>query len=477
MSNLSGYDGDAVGFDSVPPESKPSAASSTQTSEFGERGAASQTAAAKDVGCTASAEDFQDIAPEPGYPQGLNEFLRRVVPGVLEQLAHHDQGAFSSDSEEEVSRAVLLHELGVGRDSGCGDHHAAALGVSWSCAGGLAVAVGAGQHESWCERPGLVRLYSLRRRGGPQATDVEERECVTAIRYHPTVATLLAYGTASGELVARQGSGEALTAPAGGSARVSALRWADAHLANVYLTMLVRARGVRRCASDQVLFSASSDGALTVWRVNIDLRTFEKLVRYELDASLKARPDITCFDIPRSHPLRSVGDRAPDVFVVGAKCGGLLLCGVGDQLEDVDPLVERLEGHSTCVLDVAFGPRPGLFVSLSIDSELRVHRAGRPGALRIFCLDAEVSCMSWLGNGPCVVIGLTGSEKETLRVYNVSTGKRVPVEGMSGDTSVTCVDVCQSGAIKIAAGYAGNTVRVWELPALQDKFVWYSFDE
>lgn len=111
MSNLSGYDSEPVGFDSVPPIRKPSTATATQTTEFGERGAESQTSASKDVGCTASAEPIEAL----DCPVGLNEFLRKVVPGVLEQLDQNDREmAYSSDSEDgEVTRAVLLHELKV----------------------------------------------------------------------------------------------------------------------------------------------------------------------------------------------------------------------------------------------------------------------------------------------------------------------------------------------------------------------------
>ncbi|CAH2240153.1 jg4781, partial [Pararge aegeria aegeria] len=196
----------------------------------------------------------------------LNEFLRRVVPAMMDQLDQNYKESQllndSSDSdEEEVLSATLLQEIKL--KDGSGDHQSSVLGVTWSSAGNsLAVSLGSSQHDAWCQSAGLVKVYTLKRSEDRfvHAMDLAEKNCVSALKYHPTVAALLAYGTTSGEVVVCNLSGgcadagATLASPAGchGCRRVSALRWADAPLANTLLAMQISARGKRRGAADQV---------------------------------------------------------------------------------------------------------------------------------------------------------------------------------------------------------------------------------
>lgn len=96
-------------------------------------------------------------------------------------------------------------------------------------------------------------------------------------------------------------------------------------------------------------------------------------------------PDITCFDYVKSYPLRSSTDKAPDdIFVVGAKCGRIFLCKIH---EIVDPVYDVYEGNNTCVLDVAFSPqKANIFVSVSIDSELRVYDVMQNAPIKVIIL-------------------------------------------------------------------------------------------
>ncbi|CAK1587997.1 unnamed protein product [Parnassius mnemosyne] len=497
MSALSGFDSEVVGFESVAPIKKSGIEISTQTCEFSECGVASQTVLSKDIGCMAAPGELNadDGVPKEYPPSGLNDFLRRVVPGMMEQLEQNDKEMLynSSDSEdEEPVAAKLLQEMKVEGDGlGAGDHRSSILSVTWSSAGNsLALSIGQTQHETWCQNPGLIKVYTTKRSEGDKLVhmlDISEKNCVTVLKYHPTVAALLAYGTTSGEVVlcnltnpSSNCYDEGLTSPSGchGSRRVSALYWADATLANTFLTMQINCKGRRRGASDQILISSGSDGTINVWQVNANLKIFENVVCYTLNAGKNA-PDITCFDFIKSFPLRGYDERIlADVFAVGTKSGRLYLCKIKAHEEgEVDPVYQVLEGHSSCVLEVAFSyQKPGTFVSVSMDSELRVYNINQPGPLKIFCLDVAISCMSWLGHVPCVVLGLTDSEKEALRGYNVSSGKVVPIEGLLGGGCVTCVAVSQSGSCKIAAGDSDHTLRVWELPARRIKFTSDSLD-
>ncbi|KAL0808320.1 hypothetical protein ABMA28_012810 [Loxostege sticticalis] len=496
MSSLSGYDSEACGFDSISQSKRLETSTSTQTSEFGEAGIGCQTNFSKDCGSLASPSELKaedDILKE--YPPpGLNAFLRKVVPGMLEQLDQTDREMLynSSDSEEEEAVvAKLVQEMKVNKDTpglGSGDHQTASvLSLTWSSAGNsLAVSIGQTQHERWCEHEGLIRVYTVRRTAGDKlvhSIDISEKNCVTVVKYHPSVAALLAYATSSGEVVlcnlrnsGNLNEGMQLTSPAGchGTRSVSALHWADASLANMFLTMQIQNTGKRRGASDQILISAGSDGTLNVWQVNSNLKIFENVVSYSLNGSKKVpAPDISCFDFIKSYPLRPCDEKvADDVFVVGTKSGSMLLCQVkaAHRIVDskmLDPVYDMLDAHGTCVLDVAFSlQRPGIFASVSIDSELRVYDINQGSPLKVICLDVPVSCMSWLPNNPCVlVLGLARADKQLVRLYNVSGGRTVPVEGLAGCGTVTAVAVNQSGTCRIAAGDSESNLRIWELPA------------
>ncbi|KAM3958691.1 cytoplasmic dynein 2 intermediate chain 2 [Aphomia sociella] len=496
MSNLSGYDSDAIGFDSVTRSKSSEANSSTQTSEFSEIGASAQTNLSVDSGCNVTPEDLRatdDILRE--YPPpGLNEFLRKVVPAMMVQLDQKDKGTFdnSSDSdEEEAVSAKLFQEIAVKLEHGLGsgDHQSPCiLSLSWSSAGNsLAVSTGHSHHENWCQHDGLIRIFTVKRSAGDklvQTLDITEKNCVTVVKYHPSVAALLAYGTTSGEVVIcnlRNSSdfheGTQLTSPSGchGSKRVSALLWADPSLANVYLTMQIKNSGKRRGASDQILLSSGSDGTINAWQVNSNTKVFENVVCYSVNGSRKlATPDITCFDFIKSYPLRPCDEKvADDIFVVGTKSGALFLCKAKSCKEIaesnmLDPVYEVLEGHSTCVLDVAFSfQRPGVFVSVSMDSELKVYDINQTSPLKVLCLDVPISCMCRLPNNPCVVVlGLTGDpqRKQSLRLYNTSSGRTVAVDGLTGETTVTALAVNQCGSCRVAAGDSVSTIRVWDLP-------------
>ncbi|XP_059044890.1 cytoplasmic dynein 2 intermediate chain 2-like [Achroia grisella] len=493
MSNLSGYDSEATGFDSITRTKTSESDSGTQTSEFREVGSSSQTNISVDIGCNVTPDELTatDYTLKEYPPPGLNEFLRRVVPAMIEQLDQNDIPVDnSSDSDdEEIISAKLVQEINVKIEQFCsGDHESpCVLSVSWSSAGNsLAVSIGYSHHENWCEHEGQIRIFTIKRSAGDkfvQTLDITEKNCVTVVKYHPSVTALLAYATSSGEVVIcnlqnADFHGSQLTSPSGchGSKRVSALLWADPTLANVFLTMQIKNSGKRRGASDQILFSSGSDGTINVWQVNSTTKIFENVVSYFLNGSRNMiAPDITCFDFIKTCPLRPSEEKLPDdVFVAGTKSGALYLCRSNScrQIADssmLDPVYEVLDGHATCVLEVAFSfQRPAVFASVSIDSELKVYDVNQSAPIKVLCLDVPISCMCWLPNNPSVVVlGLNGDphRKHSLTVYNVSCGRAVPVDGFVGESTVTSLIVHQSGSCRIAAGDAKGTVRVWELPS------------
>ncbi|XP_013195701.2 dynein axonemal intermediate chain 1-like [Amyelois transitella] len=493
--NFSGYDSEAVGFTSVSRSKRAETSTSTQTTEFGETGAGCQTNLSKDAGSITSADDIK-LEPPNYSPQRLNEFLKRVVPTMLEQLDENDRELLynsSESDEDESATAKLVQELDVKLQSNLasGDQKSPCiLSLSWSSAGNsLAVSLGFTQHENWCDHDGVIKIFTIKRTAGDKfvhTMDVNEKNCVSCVKYHHSLAALMAYGTISGEVVIinmRDASdfydGTQLTSPSGchGAKRVTALQWADAALANLYLTMHITNTGKRRGASDQILFSSGSDGTLNVWQVNSNFKVFENVICYGINGSRNIpAPDITCFDFIKAYPLRPSDEKVPDdVFVVGSSTGKLYLCKIKTRKavdeNAVDPVYEVFDGHATCVLDVAFSlQKPGLFASISIDSELRLYDINQYGPLKVMCLDVAVSCMSWLTSSPCVVVGTCG-KGERLRVYNIGTGREVAVEGLGVDGTVTALAVSHCGSCRIAAGDSTRKLRLWELPARRGRLI------
>ncbi|XP_026331695.1 uncharacterized protein LOC113239046 isoform X2 [Hyposmocoma kahamanoa] len=429
MSYLSGYDSEAVGFDSVNQNKRAESNSATQTN-FVESGTGCQTNFTKNTGCTTDEGSEDDILKE--YPPpGLNDFLRKVVPSMMEQLDRNDLELLynSSDSEDEdIIVSKLFQELPVKIDMpglGGGDYQASVLALSWSSAGNsLAVSVGQIQHETWCQHDGLIRIFTVKRSEQDKLVhtlDISEKNCITVVKYHPSVSALLAYGTTSGEVVlcnlrnSMLEDGMQLSSPSGchGSRRVSALEWANPSLANTFLTAQITKTGKRRGASDQILISAGSDGTMNVWQVNSNLRIFENVICYNINGSKKIpSPDITCFDFIKSCPLRPSDEKvADDIFVVGTKSGKLLLCKIKtDFVHDmVDPVYEELEGHPTCVLNLAFSfQKPGMFASVSMDSELRVYDVNQVCPLK------RNADRGWRCGWHCENLGTTRTQDPTL---------------------------------------------------------------
>ncbi|XP_004925109.1 cytoplasmic dynein 2 intermediate chain 2 [Bombyx mori] len=481
MWNLSGYDSEAVGFDSVAVKKTEDASTGTQTTEFFEAAVATQTVAYKDGSSMTSPTEDLTTKDVKYSAANLNAFLQRVMPGMLEQLDENKENAYESsesDEDNEILTAKLVQELKVREVQGSGDQALSVLDLSWSNTGNsLAVSLGQKQHENWCTDNGLIRFYTVKVSAGDKlvhSMDINEKNCVSVLKYHPSVAALFVYGTVTGEIVIcdlRNNDELQMTSPSGthGSKRVTALSWLESTTAETFFAIHINNTGKRRASTDRILVSSGSDGTIVAWHVNADNKTFEAIVTYSVNGARKmAAPDISCFDFINTFPLRPTGDKiSNDIFVVGTNVGNLFLCNIKNAQSaahsgHVDPVSDVLESHATCILAVTFHQdKPGVFITLSIDSELRIYNVKQASPLKIISLDYHVSCVGWLPYNPWLAV--VGTEAE-MRLCDVACGREVHVDGLKGTGGVCKLAVNQIGGCRVAAGDSEGCVKIWDLP-------------
>lgn len=408
MSSLSGYDSEAVGFESISRNKRLDKDDSTQTSEFFEAGISTQTNIVKDCGTHTNADDFIVKKVYDYSHAALNEFLKKVVPAMTEQLELNEmeQSYEPSDSdEEEIITAKIFQEIKINRavdNKATGDDTPiSVLAVSWSCIGNtLAVSIGRLYHDEWCQHDGIIKIYNSKRTEEDQFEfmhDILENSCISVLKYHPIMNALLAYGTVSGDVCICKlrnvhfEDNVQLKSPSDshGSKRISFLFWADDAVANSLLSL--KLTGKRRGATDKVLLSSGSDGKVNVWQVNVNLNIFESILCYQLNGVNKSpAEDITCFDFAKSTSESGIDGHT---FAVGTKSGRLVVCKTKSyqQIVDssaVDPVQNVLEGHETCILNIYFNSKSaGLFASASTDSEIRIYDVKQKSPLKVLYLN------------------------------------------------------------------------------------------
>lgn len=489
MSQLSGYDSEAVGFDSITKDKQLDVDGSTQTSEFFEAGTGTQTMASKSCGTNVKAADLEQSGSQTEYPPpGLNDFLKRVVPSMLEQLDLNEREIVSDSSDsdcEEIITAKLFQKIDLFEESkGSGDSSPdSILSLSWSSPGSsIAVSIGRTYHDEWCQHDGKIKIFSTKRNDTNKLIhfhELLENSCISMVLYHPSVSALLAYGTLSGVVgicnlrsVNYEGC-ILLKSPFNchGSKMITSLRWADTALSNSLLAL--KLTGKRHGSTDQVLFSAGSDGTINVWQVNANLNVFELIICYKLNGINKLpAEDITCFDFLKDYSDSSSVDN--DIFVVGTKSGKIMACKTKTyqkilDMEAVDPVYQEFEGVTTCILNiVSIVERGGFFVSLSTDGELKIYNVTQKSPIKVIQLEEPVSRMAHL-NGPVLAFGLAKTSQlgNIIKLYNLSTERFLSIDGLrhdGGSGSVTVTSLSCSSMTRVAVGDDAGAVRIWDIP-------------
>lgn len=263
---------------------------------------------------------------------------------------------------------------------------------------------------------GAIHLYTLKNPSHPElAIPVD---CgVMSIEWHPTVATLLAAGLYDGSVCVYDVSKKAVpllrpTVHTGQHLDVCwSVRWLGAH-------------------NPSSLFSASSDGRVTIWTIGRDELLHNDVVTLEhiptiaadeataaqaapVDASIGGVAGATCIAV---HPTD------PSIFVVGTEDGDIRMCSLAYHTQSL----QRFAEHTMSVYALAWNTyHDDIFLSASADWSVRMWHTASPAALMVFDLAAPVGDVAWAPYSSAVFAGVTSDGK--VHVYDLHDNKHEPI--------------------------------------------------
>lgn len=144
---------------------------------------------------------------------------------------------------------------------------------------------------------------------------------------------------------------------------------------------------------------------------------------------------------------RMVNSFAEDLYIMDVESG--------------KPILPALQGHSGCVICVAFSKDGGRIVSGSRDRTVRVWdvRSGKLVCAPFEGHSRNVTCVSFSTDGNRIV---SGSDDKTIRVWDVESGELIGIPFEGHTDFVTCVAFSTDGK-RIVSGSVDQSVRVWDI--------------
>jgi len=265
---------------------------------------------------------------------------------------------------------------------------------------------------------GAIHLYTLKNPSHPEIPI--SVDCgVMSVEWHPTVATLLAAGLYDGSVCVYDVSKKAVpllrpTVRTGQHTDVCwCVRWLGAH-------------------SPASLFSASSDGRVTIWTIGREELRHHDVVKLDyipppsaaedgangsggetVEAMVGGVAGATCLAV---HPTD------PSIFVVGTEDGDIRMCSLAYHTQSL----QRFAEHTMAVYTLAWNPHhPDIFLSASADWSVRMWHTSSPAALMVFDLAAPVGDVAWAPYSATVFAGVTSDGK--VHVYDLHDNKHEPI--------------------------------------------------
>ncbi|CAH8593001.1 unnamed protein product [Schistosoma haematobium] len=286
-------------------------------------------------------------------------FLKRTEPIVTKEIQKNIHSKVFRQSQSRrlfyrnnasVKHTLILNEAKESKLS--------VTGLSWNSNGTLlAISYGSLCHTDWCTHNGMAALWNVSNEtlviNTPQQKYVTDT-CLMCIKFHPTVPSLLAGGTFTGDLVVWNRTNEndhLLTSigsmHSGHKDCINQISWIRNSLESNLQNLT--SEKISRYTTTYRLLSSGSDGRIVCWRIDLchlgnvncvkifqirhkdqsplpisnHFNSLKKCSLFRSDLSETINSDravnITCISLAKNDPEK---------FVVGTETGGLLICQI-----------------------------------------------------------------------------------------------------------------------------------------------------
>ncbi|KAF6776113.1 hypothetical protein AHF37_04837 [Paragonimus kellicotti] len=157
--------------------------------------------------CQTDRSEVESVPQSTGQAQldstQLLAFLKRTEPIMHEQLSKNARSTAFKNLPVDNSNLphlshIALFEVGQKEQN----ETFSVTNLSWNCVGSLlAVAYGSVSHDGWCVHSGVLTCWNVSRRNQSEPDHrVDANACVTSLRFHPAIPSVLVAGTFTGQL-------------------------------------------------------------------------------------------------------------------------------------------------------------------------------------------------------------------------------------------------------------------------------------
>ncbi|KAF7259728.1 WD repeat-containing protein 34 [Paragonimus skrjabini miyazakii] len=481
--------------------------------------------------CQTDQIDVEPVAQSIGQVQmdstQFLAFLKRTEPIMHEQLSKNARSrAFKNLPADNSNLPYLSHIALFEVEQKEQNETFSVTNLSWNCTGSLlAVAYGSVSHDGWCVHSGLLTCWNVSRRTHNEPDHrVDANACVTSLRFHPVIPSVLVAGTFTGELlvcdfaldseivIANTGSNES-----GHLEAINHIEWLSRAGAGHTLTD-VRVSLLRQSMIEQIL-TIGSDGRVVCWSFDLHngtsslkcIKIFQirnsdqmaPLMSIHIGHQAVRKSSLSTIHGERSVSLTTAALSPHQVgrFVVGTDSGGVLLCNLeAERLPgSVDP---RTNSHHPSPVEFSLARQIGpinsvdwskfhrnLILSCGTGSTVHIHNA----------LQRDLSVTLDLGKGTVFVAQFSphypnlvgcGTETGAIMFYNLvgSHGQFGAADSpdvtpklviMTGGTEelverdqapILSLAFNTQNPIMLATGDQAGRVRLWEIKGLSDEF-------
>nr|CAH8856881.1 unnamed protein product [Trichobilharzia regenti] len=287
----------------------------------------------------------------------LINFLKRIEPIMTKEIQNNiTSKAFKRlESRKIFNRVDALEKYLLILDKAKEDK-LSVTGLSWNSTGALlAISYGSICHTDWCTHVGYAALWNVTSstlESNNPKHKYTTNSCLMCIKCHPTIPSLLAGGTYTGNVVIwdlSRGNDYMLTNTEGTTEIghkdcINQIEWISNYLQSDFQSLNLNNMKNIHIKSYRLL-TAGSDGRIICWQIDLHppekincIKIFQirnkdqtSLPMYSYSNSLNhstLRSNLSDLNNERSVNITclSISKNNPDKFIVGTEVGGLLIC-------------------------------------------------------------------------------------------------------------------------------------------------------